>query len=277
LGTYLPTVDVPLHSAGVDYCTVTSRGSERAGALEDLALRATHKLARMGVKVRPSGTLGYAGWQADTLTYGKREDGALLRLSGAAADVWWADAVHLASNVTRLDVQVTIDGGPECAELAEIHEQEAIEAARLVGRPPRIQLTREHERGQTLYLGARTSQVYRRCYDKHAEKPTEYPPGSWRYEVEYKSDVAALVGRGMLDSGEGASAIPALVWRQFARCGVTPLFDARPSSVGDRQERVIPDTERSLRWLVTHVAKTTRRLEAAGHGDLARRALFGDR
>ena len=269
-------VDVPLIASGVDYCTVTAHAGARQTRLEEFALTLGQGYLRGGYELREAGSQGYRGWTIGPMTYGTRPDGSMLRLSGWGAHYWWDKAVPLAHNVSRLDLQVTIDGGPLATEIAEIHEAEAIEARRGRGRPVKVALTREHERGQTLYLGSRSSNVYRRCYDKHAEKPADYPRGAWRYEIEYKAEVAALVGRSMLDQGNAATAIPALVHRQFARCGVTPLFDPTSSALRDHCPVEPPDVERRLRWLRDDVARTVRRLVAGGYGDLARKALFGN-
>src|SRR6186997_3723215 len=104
------TAGASVRDSGVDWLTATCNTRWRLLALRDLAVRMGAKLARAGYDVRDSKRLGYTGWTVGQLTYGERHDGAMCVLSGAAAAEWCGEVVPRASNVTRLDVQVTVDG-----------------------------------------------------------------------------------------------------------------------------------------------------------------------
>lgn len=267
------TADVSVRESGVDWLTATCNTRWRLLALRDLAVRMGAKLARAGYDVRDARRLGYVGWTVGQLTYGERQDGAMCVLSGAAASEWWGEVVPRASNVTRLDVQVTVGGLDAGAALAERHEREAIAHPATHGRPAAVSLTRQHQAGQTLYLGSRASESYCRCYDKHHESPADYPAGTWRYEVEYKGQAAAVLARGLLDAGASRERIPSVVWERFRRHGVAPLFDPALPAVSDRHSWPISDDERRLRWLRDDVARTVRKLIEVGRETDAREAL----
>jgi hypothetical protein len=91
-----------------------------------------------------------------------------------------------------------------------------------------------------------------------------YPPGSWRYEIEYKGDIAEQVARALVISTDSTSLILNTIHEDLARVGVTapwPMDSAdaiRPTTVRDKL-----DNERRMAWLRTSVRHSIERLASS--------------
>jgi Replication initiation factor len=258
--THPALAGVPILAAGVDWLTMTSRSLADEIALLELGARLIDEERQAGNDQRDLSIQGYRGSLCGGAFVGHREDGAMLRLSGYQAQTAWKDALGSGGVVTRLDVQVTAGGGDLCTDLAIVHREEARERRRRRGRPFDIRVDATDQKGQTLYLGGRQSDVYQRCYDKHAEEPRAYPPGAWRYETELKGDRAGATARAIYDQARATSYITSFVHDSFERRGVHPIF-APDVIVGDiRPHRQESSAERRLRWLREHVGVTFARV-----------------
>jgi hypothetical protein len=99
-----------------------------------------------------------------------------------------------------------------------------------------------------------------RVYDKWAETDGAYPPGSWRWEMEYKQDVAGKAARALAHSTFGPRAIVACLQGECERYG----FDFPSLPLGDNWRPIavkLPsDDERRLEWIRTSVRPTIIRM-----------------
>lgn len=244
--------------------TVTAGGTLSTRNLWEYGRALVREQQRNGFTIRAQRPQGYDGLGCGGVFVGERRDGVMLRLSGAMADGAWQDAVVRSSNVSRIDLQVTVVGDATTANLARRHHAEAIRAARGRGRPPSTALLTKNGAPQTLNIGSRASETYCRCYDKHAESPEDYPAGAWRYEVEYKGDTAAVVASRLVDTNLPTSRALSLVHDVFSRRGTRPFFAPEAPPPGLKWENMVTDQERILRWLQRGVAPTLRRAQAEG-------------
>src|SRR3989304_8119925 len=92
----------------VDWLTLTFR---EGGPWVAARLAAEHALDREKEDGADESVLrfqGYDGPQAGRVGVGVRDDGGLLRLSGELADAGLRDLLPLASNVSRIDLAVTV-------------------------------------------------------------------------------------------------------------------------------------------------------------------------
>lgn len=271
--THPALAGIPILSAGVDWLTITSRSYTEEIDLLDLGSFAIEQERGCGNDQRQLSIQGYRGMACGGAFVGTRDDGAMLRLSGAPAKHAWKPALATGGVVTRLDIEVTAGGGDYCTDLAIVHREEARMLVRGRGRPFDIRMDATDKKGQTLYLGGRQSEVYQRCYDKHAEDPRTYPPGSWRYEVELKGARAGATARTIYDEARPLAATTALVHSHFQRRGVHPIFapDANVSEV--RPHREESSAERRIRWLREHVGITFSRVARESGLDAALDAI----
>lgn len=213
--------------------------------------------------------LGYLGWQVDGFKFGTNLHGAIVVLSSDLAGEYWSHFYPAATNVTRLDVQVTAQFSKDLPSLAK---DEAIKAdlhRQNGGHAFKIRHLNGHGDGDTLYLGSRKSEAISRLYDKMRESGLPEYENSWRYEVEFKKDSAKQVAAHLHDNRGDNLALLALIVKEYGRHGIKVPFDLDASLFHVKHVKVKTDLDRSLMWLASDVAPTIKRLiEAGRHKDL---------
>ena len=241
-------------SAGVDWITATSPTGTRATLLGILARRWRDQHESEGNKVKAWGWEGYVGFTMDSISSGTRHDGTIVRLSGDYAQKRASQVLALADNVSRLDLQVTIQEENPCVN----HATRALAAARLDRRVKagmtKTSLITSTPDGITAYIGTRISQRFYRIYDKCAESGGAYPPGCWRYEAEYKGQRAISVGARLQADKDHNEAVRGVVEQAFGDYGVELPCSPLPRGWRDTSPRTETTDERRLRWLERCIA-----------------------
>lgn len=260
--THVPATAVL--SAGVDWLTATSPRDYDPLPFTRFGEWLVRAQAAIGGQVRPERRLGYVGLGANHCFWGQRHDGVMVQLAGADAAEWWSVPVGMGAHVTRIDLQVTADVGRDLKWLALRHWREACRFRPARGRPAEPEILAHPRRGDTLYLGDRSSELHARCYDKHREQPGDYPVGAWRYEVEYKSAAAQVTAARLLDATPYLPRLAATVHEHFAEHGCRPLFSQQDAPLELLLPRSRTDDARARRWLRQQVRGTVQRLARKG-------------
>lgn len=265
-------------SAGVDYLTLTATATHNQAALwEHGSDFITARVEDQDAEVKPSEVMGYRGFQVDGVMLGKRDDSVMLRASSSNADDLWRFMLQRERcwNVRRIDTQVTgqFDGDRE--EYGRTVEAQALafRACQKTATHGKIETHRGNGRGDTCTLGSRSSNRYLRCYDKTREQRNEIEPGIWRWEVEYKAELAAKIAEQVSYATSHRHAIIGLVETEFKRKGVTV-----PWETGEVVSIPIvglekTDDERRLRWLITQVRPVVGKLVSVYGQDVVLSAL----
>jgi len=216
---------------------------------------------------------GYAGLHCGALTYGERQDGAILRLSGVVAANHWRRAVRWSHNVSRLDLQVTVYFRPFPKDLASQAYDDLVNLAG--GEAPRNQATliQDTNGAETLYLGSRKSDKFARLYNKQAESPDPEYLGCWRYELELKNKPAKSTATHLFAAPDERPHLATYVWRHFADRAVPPYFSPELAGGLIPVPRSRSDDDRALTWLNTQVRAVVQRLTNKGRGEDVGRAL----
>lgn len=226
---------------------------------------------------RDTRRLGYEGLSTMYTFVGEREiDGIMIITSSAARSGFgylWFEDIH----VSRLDLQVTVAGTGLLKEPGITARKDANKhnpAEGTIGHRS-IHVHDEDPHGYTLYVGSRKSPYFGRFYDKWAQKPEEYKPGDWRYEVQCHNQVAtALAEQLMLMNGSLDAAIASCVWHWWAERGVLPRFKLPDTYFTiDAPRAPINDLERKLNWLKTQVRPTIKLLWGLADHDILMEAL----
>lgn len=260
----LPNANLRVLESAIDYCTCTYSGSDKF--LEVMKARALAWMKEReleGFRRKPWGMEGYNGQAIDGLSVGHRDHSTIIRLSGLMAKRHAAVALTWATNVTRLDLQVTLqddDLEREWARAINNHMQTLPGTA--IGYP-QVSLTTNQPKGSTVYVGARISHRFFRCYDKTAESDNVYPPGCWRFEMEYKQDVARSALRGLASQSYSAAAVMNVLQNEMMahqmRLPAAPLaHNWRPTVIQqptDDQKR-IEWLRRSIRPMLDRMLET---------------------
>lgn len=245
-------VETVVVSRGVDWITATCNSPSRQPLFLAIADAAKGQSQANGNDLREWQWNGYQGYACGPVSAGTREDGAVVRLSGSTANASYRHLGAFATNCSRLDLQVTVQVPDPTLKLAQIAYRSACAWARNQKQPPTVTILQTHPVGDTLYLGRRQSNRFARLYDKHAEDPEQYPPGSWRYEVELKAEVANAALRQLRATPDAGQRIQAQVWVHFAQRGVLPAFGSSGPAL-DLQQTNDTDDRSRMRWLEEQV------------------------
>lgn len=242
-------------SSGIDWITATQALTKRKQSFRDIGETLMRADAAEHFKLVPAKRFGFIGYQGDRYFYGTRGKEALLMVSGSRADMLFCDIVKEASNVSRLDVQVTVYTGSERPNLAKhgfAHIQRA-QSAR--GRKSGVTLITKQPTGDSLFIGSRRSDAYARLYDKGVESKKAEAKTLWRYEVEFKRRLASRLATHLSSDPHTPTASARVVHEWYTRKGLEPFYEAVSlSQIAlfriDRSDRDI------LEWFRSTVSKS---------------------
>lgn len=186
----LRTQTEEIYDVGIDYITATTTAKQSDTSLDSFGRYLVDEETKSGAKARPWKWSGYYGRTSGAATYGRRPDTAIVRLSGHTAKENWEQVVHLSTNVSRLDLQVTVWSNRQPSERLKRHVTELKRVAHGGGRPPNFKFICAPSGVETIMVGSRASDIYLRAYDKAAESGLPEWLGCVRYEAELKRFIA---------------------------------------------------------------------------------------
>lgn len=241
--------------AGVDWITCTARGKDARKPFLAQGEAILKEEAGRGVEITSARLRDYVGWRAPGVYLGtRREDDICVLSSSHAARLWQSVARH-STNVSRIDLQVTVWTHGEQPTLSRWYYQRLKRAKPSRGRPRSLSLIQTFPQGDTLYVGKRQSDYFGRCYD-FASAHSQGPPRTlWRYEVECKRHLAARHCAGLLGSDSPRSYTESAVAHWYNQRGLQATWShlESPHSEGDATEAPLRDV---LRWFDTSLSKT---------------------
>ncbi len=279
-GTFAST----LLEVGIDYITATTTARRTESSLDAFGSYLVDEQVREGHKGRTCKLRGYSGQAAGHAAWGRRYDGAYLRLSGSLAAAWWPQVVNLCENVSRIDLQVTVvpDIGP--TRTLQKHHSQMRRRNKMRGRPAKWKVWSGPSGPEAIMLGKRISDRFGRVYDKGIESGVPRYAGALRYEVELKNALAWSMAQQLDSQPEEAPAIGAYVqafmavritqlgwpwWPSYQSgpngpspensciVGASPMF---PVSSSNNMDHI----HRQLRWMAVQVTPAITRLVRAG-------------
>jgi hypothetical protein len=262
-----------LTEAHVDWITATAGTGGNGPRLLDYGAKLLQEEREKGNYGRVSNFEGYHGTQSNSLFVGWRLDGACIRLGGGMARHRWRELVEQSENVSRLDLAVSAKREPPNAALA-LEYWNALPPGRTgAGHPTEYSLIQTRYSGSTLYCGRRASERFGRIYDKHAESKGHYPPGTWRFEIEYKGQAAKEVSAYLRQHANVDARIAGLVERRFLEWKIiTPWSNVDYSWLEDYRPPKT-DNESRMKWLREQVKLSLEKLSASYTADELRLAL----
>lgn len=244
-----------LLDAGVDWITATRPVGEGGYVFEQVQdeLIEEQKVARRDI--RRATLRDYTGWRGEHLFVGMREQDMLIAASADVAARHFASIARAARNVSRLDLQASVWTHGEQPALARMAYQRLKRSPGQRGRPRSFTLIRTHPQGETLNVGKRQSDSYGRLYDWSSAHKQGQPSTIWRYEVEYKRQVALSHSHTLLAADNPGASTASLVHQWFRKRGVHPTW----TDQGDRFSNGYSLTEPArdtLAWFRSSVSKT---------------------
>lgn len=216
--------------AQVDWITAVRLADVSQREMAELGVELLRRERERGAVQQASRILGYRGWNCGRVYYGGRPDSTMLRVSGALADKRFDDLRACSDHFTRIDLAVTTRLDPATTELAKERRQALESRPKGEGFQTNWRLVETSAKGDTLYLGSRTSQFFARLYDKQRESANPHYDACWRWEVECKQAAARAAAGGVSGATDRRAFVGAAVRDHFARRGVQPVWSAN----GDR-------------------------------------------
>lgn len=213
-------------SSGVDWITATQHLTKRKQSFREIGEGLLNADNAALYKIVPAKRFGFTGWQGDRYFYGVRGNECMLMVSGSRADMLVSDIVKEASNISRLDVQVTVFTGSDKANLAKHGFAHLARLHHGRGRKSGSTLITKQPTGDSLLIGSRRSDAYARLYDKGVESKKAEAKTLWRYEVEFKRRLANRVANHIVADPHTPTASARVVHEWYTRKGLEPFYEA---------------------------------------------------
>jgi DNA relaxase NicK len=128
----------------------------------------------------------------------------------------------LQTNVTRLDLQVTVTFNEVQKRMIVKAYNRALKAPKVRGRRPEYKLITNSREGDSLYFGRPQSDIVGRMYDKGIESKLAPAGKIVRWEVQMRRDAAKLTAARMMESETPDTLAGASVAEHFRRRQITP-------------------------------------------------------
>ncbi len=212
-----------LLSAGIDWLTCSKSGGVDASLFQTTAQIMLLKSCTDGETPKLGTWQGYAGLQSSTAFVGMAGDNALVRLSGPHSPALTTKLITAADNVSRLDLQMTVELDPPDAMFGKIEFRQLADYDHNAGRKPVVTVIHNTHGSHTNAVGSRLSDAYGRSYDKGIESGNVVRGKFVRYEVEYKRHLAKKIASQIALSDKVVDVAARTVYRYWARKGLLPL------------------------------------------------------
>ena len=233
----------------MDWLTVsTDDGSGHRALLEWRDARFA-VLGDEGYREKRYGAHGYQYRQRGSLAVGTNGRIGVASASGAEASASWRYLAQLARNVSRVDLAVTARTDTYASDVARESYRLANEVKRGRGRPTQLTLIQGQDRGDTLYVGSRKSDVLGRLYDKQQESRDPAYLGCWRWEVQYRRAPALAALKGLAATAKPSDVCTATVGSWFRDRGIAAPFRPGSDAMLLQTPKVLPDDQRWLEWV----------------------------
>lgn len=243
---------------GVDWLTCTARGKDAREALQIETSAILREEASAGVEITSAGLRDYVGWRGPGFFIGSRRDDDLVVLTSTRAARQWRRVAQHATNVSRLDLQVTVWTHGEQPVLSRWYYQKLKRADRGRGRPREMDLRQTHPQGDTLYVNKRVGDNFGRVYDYASAHKQGEARTLWRYEVELKRRVARSHCNALLGMDDIRGHTEQVVGRWFKRRGILPTW-SNCEFLGLQEVEASSKKGDLLRWFESSLSKTIAR------------------
>lgn len=262
-------------SVGVDYITATAKDRHSRTGFEILGRRLLEEEKAAGNETASFRLHELEGIRCGAVEYATSYWWDMLRLSSHLASDHWTTVAQRATNVSRLDLQVTLRLTPTHENFPEAVERALRRFKREKNTRLEIELRRNDVKGKTLYSGSRKSDRFARLYDKGRESKLPELSGCWRVEQQIQNALAWRYAQALVLTPEPSHAIYGELERYYRERGaaLVPSSDRIPLELTQIPRKSAGELERTLNWLESQVAPAVARQRAAGNLDQVLRAL----
>ena len=265
-------------TSGIDWVSCTlGKGEIDYQVWKGDALYALEEVRKAGYVFAPRKLLGFEGYSAGNCFVGENETTGYAQFTGEKADWAYDYLQHPKAHYSRIDVQLTIKTsemnareGKRCYRAAMDNNKSLSE-----GRKRKIWIIVGSDGGDTLYIGAQSSDQRARIYNKEVQSEDIRYTRCWRYEVVFRNQLSTGLARTHLNEADKRTErCVEIVTSWLAKRGISIPGMARWEGAILPMERTIPtDLERKLKWLGDQVKPTYRYLCAMGLREAADQAI----
>lgn len=259
----MPSENVRVVDVGIDYLTATFQGRKCARQAASKAFDLIEEEMGRGNMRKSWGMAGYSGWASGPVQVGHNHDSVLVRLSSHAAKTNWRWFVERATNISRIDYQVTTRTDDTPARRLARHWRQARRFKAAGKTNASVGAYFGDDSTPTVYLGRRISNRFGRIYDKESEDDDPQWQGCVRYETEFKNEAGSGMARCLVKAEHEVPAIASEVVSFFHGRGVpvTGFLKGMSNYCCNRQRS---DASRRIQWLSTQVKPSVAALIEAG-------------
>lgn len=246
-------------SAGYDWITAYGGGKDARARFQEIGDALITKERNAAEGESAASRFGFEGYRGKHWFFGSRMDGRLIVLSSELAVHAGQELIRAATNVSRLDLQVTFALDFPIVDLAAEAFRELESRPVVAGHPPSFQLIHTKPEGQTLNVNKRISDTCARLYDKGVESKLCPAGRIWRWELELKRHRAWRCALASLEHSNLASYSTGCVKAFFRSKGLEPPWTNLAFDLASQLSlsRISSDP---LGWLRKNVSHTVRRL-----------------
>lgn len=267
-------------TCGIDWLSATlPGGSDNEQQWLRTCEQAIETIAKEGYPLIARGLLGYRGISAGNCFAGARDDSTFVQLTGHNAHRWFPHLWRADLHISRIDIQVTVQFETEQLLIAKKGYAYANISNHALpeGRRRKLYIISGSDGGDTLYIGAPSSDQRGRLYNKARQSGERNFDRCWRYEILYRNDLAGQCAAQLADNTVSQEQrILALVCVWYAARGIDCGFLHNSRELVLPKARTLPtDIERKLEWLRRQVRPTIRYLQSVGYGDIVLSILTG--
>lgn len=246
-------------SAGVDWLTATRKHGVDAQPFLDVGKRILDEERAAGGDVKPATLRDYVGHRGRGFYVGSRPSDDIIQLSGPRCPPLAKEVTQASSNVSRLDVQVSVWTHGEQPTIGRDQFEHLRSLPPSRGRPRKYSLIQSHPQGETLYVGTRTSDQFGRVYDWTSAHEMGDAATVWRFEVEFKRFLARGWANTFVSTSSPENLARNIVHSWFLDRSLHLAWS--PGDSAPDAQRPLQETSRDpLAWIETSVSKTVARL-----------------
>lgn len=235
------------------------------------ALHALGEVQKAGNVYKKRSLLGFDGWESGGCFVGSNETRHYAQFAGKYANDAFSWLTHPKVHVSRIDIQVTVQYDTELTKEGRYQYARAINHNKTLPkhRQRSINLYAGSDGGDTIYLGAPSSDTRARIYNKDKQSGDERYKWAWRYEIVLRNEYALPVYRQLTSEDiEVTSFITQAVVAYMGERGVSILGLGDWAGNAIQVPKSAPtDVERKLRWVRMQVIPTIRKLAELGYAE----------
>jgi DNA relaxase NicK len=265
-------VQVETVTAGVDWISGTLGREELDNQtwMYD-CLHALEKVQSYGNTYKRRALLGFDGWESGGCFVGSNETMHYAQFAGKYADDAYIFLEHPKVHISRIDLQITVKYSEELLKEGRYQYARAMHHNKtlLESRQRKIHLFAGSDGGDTVYLGAPSSEQRARIYNKHKQSGESAYERSWRYEAVYRNNYASSVYRVIVSTPDALNTVIIPTVIEFFRLrGVSILgLEHWHGRAADKPEPPTTDVQRKLLWIRNQVVPTIRKLAELGYAE----------